>query len=201
MAVNAHVFVAFLLFLSTAIAQGGTIFPFRLRAWNDYRFPPPGPIFNHYVELDLTTGDVIVNATQGWQGFNSYLDPMPEGFLRKQDDNAWGYLFPLYPVSHSCGSHPPKRFIGHFALRYGPGIPKIANVLYTNFTATGRGCGAHCGGPALDYDEGEGTRGYGTWYVFPRDDGKDGVWLLRWTNVEQGVVVPPRGVEVILWRN
>ncbi|KAF8461603.1 hypothetical protein BDZ91DRAFT_736602 [Kalaharituber pfeilii] len=186
-----YLFVAFFLFLSTTTAD---IYPFRLRAWNAYRFPPPGPIFNHYVELDTSTGDVIVNATKGWPGFDSYLDPAPEGFLHKLDNNDWGYLFPLYSVNDSGDGDPPERFVGHFAFRYGPGVPEITNVLYTNFTTIGRGCGAHCGGATLDYDEGEGTRGYGTWYVFPRDDGQDGVWFLRWTNVEQGVVV-------LVWKN
>lgn len=184
--------------LATAVtAQDDTKYPFRLRAWRDTRFVTTIPV-NHYVELDPTTGDAIINKTAGYPGFESYLDPTPEeGTLHKKDNQYSGYLFPLYDVDSD---------LPHYQLRYSVGIPKIAGVLYTNFTTVGRGCGGMCGGSTLDYDIG-GDRGYGEWYILPvKKDGKKGdkqVWYVRWIGVKywnQTVVYPEGALPAFLWK-
>ncbi|KAF8417925.1 hypothetical protein EV426DRAFT_645581 [Tirmania nivea] len=185
--------------LSTAVSAQ-TKYPFRLRAWRDTRFGNPLPL-SIYVELDPTTGDAIINKTAEYPGFESYLDPTPEeGTLHKNGTGEIGYLFPLHSMSTD---------LPHYQLRYSRGIPKIAGVLWQNFTTVGRGCGAMCGGATLDYDIG-GNRGYGEWYIFPKKKDADGekckrnVWYLRWIGVKyqnQTVVIPDGGYSVYLWKN
>ncbi|KAF8460766.1 hypothetical protein BDZ91DRAFT_766104 [Kalaharituber pfeilii] len=201
-------FIAFIVFLSTTTAHNGPKSPpFRIRVSNDYPWgldtPPPGPIFNHYGELDPSTAEVIINATAGWKGFESYLDPEPKGSLHKLDNNDWGYLLPLFGADDSTNDGDGlERFIGHFAFQYGPGLPLILNLLFENFTTIERGCGSNCRAATLNYDEGGETRGYGTWYVVPRENGgqPDGVWILRWTNVEHNEV-PEGGWKVLVWKD
>jgi len=184
--------------LSTVVsAQTNTKYPFRLRAWRDSRFNNPLPL-SIYVELDPTTGDAIINQTAGYTGFDSYLDPTPEeGTLHKNGTGEVGYLFPLHDMDTN---------LPHYQLRYSRGIPKIAGVLWSNFTTAGRGCGAMCGGATLDYDIG-GDRGYGEWYIVPKTNGKKcdrHVWYLRWIGVKfvnETVVIPDGGYSVYLWKN
>lgn len=128
-----------------------------------------------------------------------------EGTLHNNATHALGYLFPVFGVTTTPASTSP-----HYQLKYGKGIPKIAGVLWRNFTTVGRGCGGMCGGSTLDYDLG-GDRGMGEWYIIPKSkvDGaktkacdKD-VWYVRYVgtkNVMDTIGYPEGALAVYLWK-
>lgn len=46
--------------------------PFLLRAWRNTRFEPPEVLrISHFVEIDPSSGDAIINKTAGYPGFQS----------------------------------------------------------------------------------------------------------------------------------
>ncbi|KAF8461601.1 hypothetical protein BDZ91DRAFT_736600 [Kalaharituber pfeilii] len=193
-AICTYLSVALLLFLSTTAAQDDDIRPFRLRAQNARESSPGSPIFNHYVQVN-DSGYAVIDTTANYAGFDSYLDPEPEGELRKRDNSYWGFLWPV-----NTGSEDPDHYILQFDSE-DPGSVNGTGTLYTNFTSTDRPCGPDCTMPTLNYDEGEDSKGYGLWYVLPIGGDHPGVWDLRWTRLVEGQPVPSGGVEVLVWKN
>ncbi|PGH14643.1 hypothetical protein AJ80_05823 [Polytolypa hystricis UAMH7299] len=128
--------------------------------------------------LEVIGGDVVVGVNPDAEGEVGTIDPYPKGHLKSSTNPGIGYLFP------------PSSEGGVYDFRFG-GVPKIAGVLYTDFFATSAGCGSHCGGPQLVYDETpEDDQFTGTWLAKPRDEGG---YFVKWVkdngNVPAGYTV------------
>jgi len=180
------------IFFSTVVNAASTPdqFPFPLRAWHDPR-EIQYPRISHYVELD-SAGNAIINKTAGATGFKSYIDPTPQLGTLHTFTGDIGYLMPV-------SSSTPR----HYQLQYNKGVPKIAGVLYTNFTTAGRDCGGNCGGATLDYDRGTGFNG--EWYIIPiKSESDRKIWALRWIATADRWTRPtfPEGsIPVFLWKS
>jgi len=200
--------------LAVSAADTTTYPTFSLRAWRHYR-NTVWPL-SLYVEVDLSSGNAIINKTANYPGFQSYIKPTshppsgrPEGGLYSKNLNGAktyrGYLFPLGALTA------PTTSAMHYQLRFSKTIPKKHGVLTTNFTHVGRDCGGHCGGLTLDYDFDDVETTYGNWYVIrqktkPKKGKKakeSPVWNVRWVAPvdpwTSGDVYPKDSLPVFMW--
>jgi len=181
--------------VANAAAVDPTKFTFPLRAWVNPRNKLVPPI-SHYVEIDMA-GNAVINKTDGYRGFMSYIDPTPERGTLHTLTGENGYLFPVTETS-------PR----HYQLKYSKVIPRTAGVLYSNFTTVGRDCGGNCGGASLDYGHGDG-KVKGEWYIISGPAKAESgpsrkIWALRWIAVEKQFDVPEyptAAIPVFLWKN
>ena len=134
-------------------------------------------------------GAVVIgaNANDKSAPFISYIDPNPKGQLHEADKTGIGYLTPSKDSDAS----------DLYDFMFG-GVPRMANIKYTNFFATGAGCGSHCGGPMLVYDETPDDDQFGgNWLAAPREEGG---YTIRWFNGEVDKI-PEGHVIVYLMRD
>ena len=56
-------------------AADTTAVPFVMRIWKNYKAGPPAIDF--HPELDASSGDMVINKTQGYSGFTTVCVPSP----------------------------------------------------------------------------------------------------------------------------
>ncbi|OAX79494.1 hypothetical protein ACJ72_06182 [Emergomyces africanus] len=140
--------------------------PFTLRA-----ITPRGatPVING--KLQIVRDVVVVGSTKYATDFTAYIHPSPKGKMRIKGNKD--KFFFLDPVS---GRPTP----GYHDLKFDHSV--AAPYSFNGFFATGAGCGAHCGGPQVVYDQTPHDDEYkGNWFAYPRDNsvGENG-YSIHW---------------------
>lgn len=64
-------------------AAGTTSVPFSTRIWKNYKMGPPAIDF--HPELDVRSGDMVINKTAGYEGFIGVCLPSPHPHVRTAD--------------------------------------------------------------------------------------------------------------------
>ncbi|PGH08109.1 hypothetical protein AJ79_06109 [Helicocarpus griseus UAMH5409] len=148
---------------------GPQIAPFTLRAITPRGSPT---VINN--KLQLLGNRIVLGPVQGGTEFVAYIEPSPKGKLIKQGSNQ--EIFFLDPVNN-----PPVP--GYHTFKSTHSLSSLSSTSqYQGFFATGAGCGSHCGGPQLVYDQTPDDDQYkGNWYVSPRPNNERG-YSLHWVS-------------------
>ncbi|OJD09584.1 hypothetical protein AJ78_09021 [Emergomyces pasteurianus Ep9510] len=127
------------------------------------------PVING--QLQIVGDAVVVGSTQYATDFTAYIHPSPKGKMRVKGHKDERFF--LDPVS----GHPTP---GYHDLKFDH--PVSAHCNFNGFFATGAGCGSHCGGPQVVYDQAPNDDEYkGNWFAYPRDNtiGENG-YSIHW---------------------
>ncbi|KAK2790664.1 hypothetical protein FQN52_005420 [Onygenales sp. PD_12] len=189
----AYTSIALALISSLASAAPGStgdpnVPPFTIRAIT----PPVGPGGPPPLSGQLryvtggTSGAVVVDATEGVEDFVAEMVTSPKGAMKIQKDEEPTINFWLEPLVDGISE-----------LKVGPAGQEGEGSRVDSFFATSDGCGAHCGGPMVVYDDTpDDDKFEGTWLAYSRDGG-DGL-AIRWV---PGGEVPKGHTKIYLMRD
>ncbi|KAI5811182.1 hypothetical protein DFH27DRAFT_13767 [Peziza echinospora] len=171
---------------------------FPLRVWTHPR--NPGYAWSHYAEIDPRSGEVVVNKTIGYTGFQSYItDPTVDAGSPWRKGPMYAVTKEqafLVPVPGPDTATPPALHT-YYQLKYAKKVPKDNGILWNNHTVIGRDCGGQCGGLALGYNT-PNTLYSGQYYIVPSAPGSS-IYKLRWK--EDNVPAAYGSTLVFVWTN
>ncbi|EEH34106.2 hypothetical protein PAAG_05155 [Paracoccidioides lutzii Pb01] len=119
-------------------------------------------------KLQIVDDTVVVGSTDA-EDFTAYILPNPKGRMKARESRQ--KFFFLEPVT----GHPTP---GYHNLKFHRELQ--ASFKLDGFFATGAGCGIHCGGPQVVYDQTPKDDSYsGNWFAYPHE-GNGGGYSIHW---------------------